>query len=509
MASAQLIPDSTLGTESSVVGNSPVQGAAAELVEGGATRGSNLFHSFADFNVGDLQRVYFANPAGILDIYTRVTGSNSSSILGTLGVDGSANLFLLNPNGIIFGPNAQIDIAGSFTASTADRLQFSDGNTFSAVDPDAPPLLQINITPGLQYGPQPAELSNQGQLAIGQTLTLGAQRLNLAGELEAGRDIVLQGGERQLSAADYTVGGYLFTQDLSGAGVEMVIPHDHVILADGDLRLDQNYTGESLYMLAGGQVSQAEEVNQITVTGTTGGSATETLSDGTGETQTVTVAAGAGPTVDIRSGLNWPNLIGSSPGNQNNSGLAVTFGPGTGQGLSLSNVTNSGGAIALQSGDSLRAGVLDTSVETVIPDQPVLGIDGGKVTLTADRDITASFLNTQATAGSPFNVVGGSGGDIRLRAGGNITLDSFTSASNSFSSNGDVMGDRGGNGIFAARRNITFTDQTASFARSASATGNVTGGQAGDMTLIAGQNISTTTLGAFSLVLSGSFLAVL
>ncbi|NEQ10889.1 MAG: filamentous hemagglutinin N-terminal domain-containing protein, partial [Moorea sp. SIO4E2] len=72
-----------------------------------------------DFNVEELQRVYFANPAGIENIISRVTGTNPSSILGTLGVDGAANLFLLNPHGIIFGANAQLDIQGSFVASTA------------------------------------------------------------------------------------------------------------------------------------------------------------------------------------------------------------------------------------------------------------------------------------------------------------------------------------------------------------------------------------------------------
>ncbi|NEO42033.1 MAG: filamentous hemagglutinin N-terminal domain-containing protein [Moorea sp. SIOASIH] len=87
-ALAQITPDQTLGNESSVVTpNLTIRGEPGDLIEGGAVRGSNLFHSFQDFNVGQLQRVYFANPAGIENILSRVTGSNISNILGTLGVD--------------------------------------------------------------------------------------------------------------------------------------------------------------------------------------------------------------------------------------------------------------------------------------------------------------------------------------------------------------------------------------------------------------------------------------
>ncbi|WP_293082247.1 filamentous hemagglutinin N-terminal domain-containing protein, partial [Moorena sp. SIO4A1] len=88
-ALADIVPDLTLGSEGSVViPNTTVRGEIGDVIEGGATRGANLFHSFQEFNVGELQRVYFANPSGIENILTRVTGGNLSNILGTLGVDG-------------------------------------------------------------------------------------------------------------------------------------------------------------------------------------------------------------------------------------------------------------------------------------------------------------------------------------------------------------------------------------------------------------------------------------
>jgi filamentous hemagglutinin family protein len=184
---AQITPDATLGTENSIVTpNVNIGGLPADRIDGGAVRGANLFHSFSDFNVGEGLRVYFGNPAGIENILSRVTGNNVSNILGTLGVDGAANLFLLNPNGIIFGPNAQLDIAGSFVASTANSVVFGNGIEFSATNPQAPPLLTISVPLGLQYGTQPPQaIENAGNLTVGQNLLLSAGTVTSTGQLSA------------------------------------------------------------------------------------------------------------------------------------------------------------------------------------------------------------------------------------------------------------------------------------------------------------------------------------
>jgi filamentous hemagglutinin family protein len=144
-ALAQIIPDATLGNENSTVTpGATVRGGEADLIDGGAIRGSNLFHSFQEFNVGEGQRVYFANPDGIDSILSRITGGNPSNIFGTLGVDGTADLFFLNPNGILFGPGSALDIQGSLTLSTADAIQLGDDGWFSAVDPNSDDLLEVN-----------------------------------------------------------------------------------------------------------------------------------------------------------------------------------------------------------------------------------------------------------------------------------------------------------------------------------------------------------------------------
>ncbi|BAY21720.1 filamentous hemagglutinin-like protein [Calothrix sp. NIES-2100] len=193
-AQAQIVPDSTLGAETTkLTPNVNVNDLPAILIEGGATRGVNLFHSFLQFNVAEGQRVYFANPTGIENILTRVTGNDASKIYGTLGVDGIANVFLLNPNGIIFGANGRLDVAGSFLATTANSFVFENGLKFSATNPETAPLLTVNLRPGLQFAAdQSGIISNHGNLSVGQDLTLVGGNLDLQGKLQASRNLTLQ-----------------------------------------------------------------------------------------------------------------------------------------------------------------------------------------------------------------------------------------------------------------------------------------------------------------------------
>ncbi len=186
-AIAQIVPDNTLGNERS-------QLTPNDVIEGGAIRGANLFHSFSEFNIGEGQQVNFANPNNIQRIFSRVTGNNRSEIMGTLGVLGNADLFLINPNGILFGTNAKLDVRGSFITSTADSILFDNNFAFSASNPQAPPLLTVNVPVGLQFGANPGNLINRSitsdtdgnlvglQVPIGKTIAL------------VGGDIALEGG---------------------------------------------------------------------------------------------------------------------------------------------------------------------------------------------------------------------------------------------------------------------------------------------------------------------------
>ncbi|TAH19480.1 MAG: filamentous hemagglutinin N-terminal domain-containing protein, partial [Oscillatoriales cyanobacterium] len=206
---AQIVPDRTLGTENSRTVPDTINNLPSDRIEGGASRGVNLFHSFREFNIGEGRGAYFANPNGIANIFTRVTGSNSSNILGTLGVQGNANLFLINPKGIIFGPNARLDLRGSFIGSTADSIVFNNGFEFSSANPSAVPLLAINIPYGLRFRDNPGTIVNTSQ-AIGPTPSLPplpievpvSNKLGLA--VDPGQTLALIGGDIQLNGGNLT-----------------------------------------------------------------------------------------------------------------------------------------------------------------------------------------------------------------------------------------------------------------------------------------------------------------
>ncbi len=229
-AQAQITPDSTLGAESSMLTpNVSIDGLPTDRIDGGAIRGTSLFHSFREFNVGDGQRAFFANRVGIENIFSRVTGTKPSAILGTLGVNGGANLFLLNPNGIIFGPNARLDIRGSFLASTARGIKFTDGLEFSTANPSAPPLLTLNVPIGLQYGENPGRILIQGQ---GNELKVDRDtgevlEVNRTGglEVEPGQTLALAGGEVVLEGGSLSAeSGRVEVWSVQGEGLVGLTP---------------------------------------------------------------------------------------------------------------------------------------------------------------------------------------------------------------------------------------------------------------------------------------------
>ncbi|MGK7897428.1 MAG: filamentous hemagglutinin N-terminal domain-containing protein, partial [Xenococcus sp. (in: cyanobacteria)] len=152
-AIAQVTPDGTTNTTVNVNSNN-------FTIEQGDRSGGNLFHSFGDFSIPTDGSASFNNAADIVNIFSRVTGGNISNIDGLLRANGGANLFLLNPAGIIFGEGARLDIGGSFFGSTADSIVFPDGE-FSASDLANPPLLTINAPIGLNLRDNPADIVNR------------------------------------------------------------------------------------------------------------------------------------------------------------------------------------------------------------------------------------------------------------------------------------------------------------------------------------------------------------
>ena len=202
-ATAQIIPDTTLGGESSKITGTP------ELlqIEGGAIRGNNLFHSFSNFSLNTGERAHFQNSPNIDNIITRVTGGNISQIDGTISANNTANLFLINPSGIIFGANAKLDIGGSFLGTTASEIKFADNTTYSTIDPQTPPLLTITAPIGLQLGTNPGNIEVMGtgnNLSYGDNFSTIRDNRPAGLEVKPGQTLTLVGGNINLTGGNLT-----------------------------------------------------------------------------------------------------------------------------------------------------------------------------------------------------------------------------------------------------------------------------------------------------------------
>ncbi|MDZ8260530.1 S-layer family protein [Nostoc sp. ChiQUE01b] len=219
---AQVTSDATTNTIVNQNGNN-------FTITNGSRVGNNLFHSFSQFSIPTNGSASFNNASDIQNIFSRVTGGNVSHIDGLIQANGSANLFLLNPKGIIFGQNASLNIGGSFIATTAESIKFADGAEFKAISSQAPPLLSINVPIGLQLGSNPGALALQG---TGHTLTLKDSRTPINRtpsptqlRVQPGKTLALVGGTLNLHGATLTAEqGRIELGSLGDAGLVSLVP---------------------------------------------------------------------------------------------------------------------------------------------------------------------------------------------------------------------------------------------------------------------------------------------
>ncbi len=201
-AIAQVTSDGTLNTKVTVDG-------IKFQIENGTTSGNNLFHSFDQFSVPQNGSAIFKNNANIQNIFGRVTGGNISNIDGLIEANGTASLYLINPNGIIFGPDASLNIGGSFVSSTADSILFPDNVKFSAIDTSTPPILSMKVPLGLQFGSNPGDITVNGP---GNKLSLVSPRypaINRSNrptglQVKDGQTLALIGGNITLNGGNLT-----------------------------------------------------------------------------------------------------------------------------------------------------------------------------------------------------------------------------------------------------------------------------------------------------------------
>lgn len=228
---AQIIPDNTLPVNSNITleGNQ-------NIITGGTRSGINLFHSFKEFSIGSGKSAYFNNALDIQNIITRITGKQISIIDGLIKANGRANLFLINPNGIIFGENASLNIGGSFIASTANGIKFADGSIYSATNPSSPPLLTINTPIGLQFNSNPGKIVVKGN---GNNITIDIDNYQYPEaidlyllnkrptglEVNPGNTLALIGGEILLNGGNLTApNGRIILSSIGANGEISLIP---------------------------------------------------------------------------------------------------------------------------------------------------------------------------------------------------------------------------------------------------------------------------------------------
>ena len=408
-AVAQITPDSSLGTENSVVENN----GNRDTINGGAIRDANLFHSFQEFNVGAGKEAYFTNPNGIANIFSRVTGNNFSNIQGTLGVLGNANLFLINPNGILFGENARLDVNGSFFATSADSVVFGNGFEFSAANPNQPPLLTIDIPIGLKFRDNPGDITNnQGTLSVNSEATIGLLGGNLVFE-DGG--IENPGGRVELGSV--TEGEVNLIEVANGFTVDYSAVENF-----GDISL----SGRSVISASGeggGDIQVAGK--DISITGLSG---------------FVSNTSGANPGGDINI-LATDSLAISGIENDDNFVSAISN-------RVLSSATADGGDINIETGN-LRLG--DRAlIDTFVSGQGNAGNINIKARETASLE---SQGNTSAIISRIGSGATGNGGDI------NITTSSLN-LSNGASLNASTSGQGDAGNIELNASSITFDNGT-------------------------------------------------
>ena len=202
-ASSQVASDGTTTTTVNSIGNN-------FTILNGIQRGNNLFHSFGEFSIPTGSSATFKTKGAIENIINRVTGGNISNIDGLIKANGSANLFLINPAGIVFGENARLDIGGSFLGTTAESIVFEDGFEFSAVNAQSEPLLTISVPLGLQMGSNPGKIEVQGsghKLNRNRNTSFIRDARPVGLQVPSGETLALIGGDISLQGGNLTAEG--------------------------------------------------------------------------------------------------------------------------------------------------------------------------------------------------------------------------------------------------------------------------------------------------------------
>lgn len=381
---AQVAADTTLlSGERSQVSTGPLF-----QIDGGAVRDRNLFHSFEQFSLAQGETAFFNNATNITNIISRVTGGLPSKIDGVLQANGSANLFLINPSGVLFGPNASLNLGGTFLVTTASAIQFGNQGLYSATNPASPPLLTVNPSALLfnQLANQPIASQARLQVPIGQSLAL------VGGNVLLNQGVLLaQGGRVEL-------GG------LAGKGI---------VELDG--------SGNNLHLSFGAierSLADITLINQSEVNVRTGGSIgihAQNLSMANGSILRGGIALGEGSPGSKAGDIDL-NILGSVALTDGSFIANSTLGMGDG-----GNVNVAAGSVLLQNGSQVNASTFGSG-------------NGGTVTIRSQGAVTFDGEDRSGRSGGTYSQVnatatGNSGGINIIAASVAVTNGALLTAS--------------------------------------------------------------------------------
>lgn len=374
--------------------------------------GTNLFHSFQRFGLKDGQIVNFISQPNIRNILGRVVGGDASYINGLIQViGGSSNLFLMNPAGIVFGSNAQLNVPGSFLATTATGIGFGN-NWFQAVGVNEYAML-IGTPNTLNFGTaQPGAIANFGQLRVpnGQTLALIGGTVFSPGTLSAPSGQIAIASVPGENLVRISQAGHLLSLEISPSSNLGSAP-----VPLSPLTLSQLLTGGSS--------------NATGVTVNSDGSVQLTNSDLRVETGDVAIA-------DTQA----------TGGNQNLAVSAQTATVSAARNLTLANrQLQTTGDLKLQAGEIVR--IRDSATNSFVTNA------GGNLTVQGDRQIDIRARNhSQSLLSADGRITltsnGTVSGDALFRAGSDFSIATLQGSPGNFASSGGSTIVSGGNVSF-------------------------------------------------------------
>ncbi|MEG4006827.1 CHAT domain-containing protein [Microcoleus sp. Pol11C1] len=381
--------------------------------------GTNLFHSFQQFGLKDGQIVNFISDPNIRNILGRVVGGDASYINGLIQViGGSSNLFLMNPAGIVFGSNAQLNVPGSFLATTATGIGFGN-NWFQAVGVNEYAML-IGTPSTLNFGTaQPGAIANFGQLRVpnGQTLALIGGTVFSPGTLSAPSGQIAIASVPGENLVRISQAGHLLSLEISPSSNldSASVPLSPLTLSQLLTGGSSNATGVTVNSDGSVQLTNSDlrvEAGDVAIADTQATGANQNLAV---SAQTATVSAARNLTLANRQLQTTGDL-------KLQAGEIVRIRDSAANSF----VTNAGGNLTVQ-------GDREINIQARNHSQSLLSA-GGRITLTSNGTVSGDALfragsdfSIATLQGSPGNLA--SSGGSTIVSGGNVSFGNYAGAS--------------------------------------------------------------------------------